>query len=528
MITRRKIFESAFPFYILLDHDLTVKSVGRSLLKLGFDPHGGPGLADFFHIKRPAVALDFATIAEHSSTVFILEAVNGKISLKGQMLEVGYHGKTELAFLGSPIMQSLEDVEAAGLKMSDFALHESSLDFLVLMQIQANVHNDTKRLADQLLEETKARRKAQEVLEQTNLSLENTVQQRTEELSRAKGQLEGFVERLHASNTDLRVLNEVDEALHRCQTVEEAFPTVVKAVKRLFPESSGRISCLDDGADCFRVKAQWGEAEHHLDDTFDHDDCPAMAEQTVFFGHGPRTGSGCAELKNIGDKFYYCRPLRFAGVTMGLFHFHYGMSAAYDDQEEWQQSRHALASTLAEHMAMGLSNIRLRQKLEEESIRDPMTRLFNRRYMLSILEQEVDRAGRDATDAFGLIMLDVDHFKEFNDRHGHQAGDHVLVQLAHLLASQVRKGDVACRYGGEEFLLILRKSSLEDTVRRAEAIRQTVAESGIDVAGNLYGITVSSGVSGFQPGDDIDTVVRRADDALYEAKRQGRNRVVVW
>ncbi len=527
MSTNRTIIEAAFPFHILLDHDLRITSLGDSLVKLGYDPARRPALTEVFRIRRPLVEAAFSAIIEHSSSVFLLEDLSQRLALKGQMVEVGSHGAKALAFLGSPVLHSLDNARQVGLRLSDFALHDSTLDYLVLMQIQESGHNDTKRLAETLLEETQARRKAQEVLEHTNLTLESTVLERTEALSNANRQLEDVVRRLNASNMDLRTLNMVDATLHRCQTVEEAFPTVIQAIRKLFPESSGHIACHDDDSELFKVSAQWGRTQHRLGATFRRDECPAIASHTTYAGHGPRKGVACPELENMGeDEYYTCRPLQAGGSVLGLLHFHYGSEPAPDDRDAGEQRRHTLATTLAEHMALGLSNIRLRQKLEEESIRDPMTRLFNRRYMTTVLERELARAQRHTHHACGVILLDVDHFKMFNDTHGHQAGDRALVRLASLLSSQVRKGDVVCRYGGEEFLLILNHSSMEDAARRAEAIRAAAEQLRIAHDDACLRITISAGVTGFRPGDDMDSVIRRADHALYEAKQQGRNRVV--
>lgn len=528
MISRRHIFETAFPFYVLLSSDLKVVGLGRSLLKLGFVFGTDTELKDLFNIQRPPIEPDYSPIVEHASTVFYLESRDKSIVLKGQMLEVGYHGETELVFLGSPVFQSLDDIEEMGLGLSDFALHDNALDYLVFMQVQESVHNDTKRLAEKLLEETRARRKAQEVLEQANLTLESKVQERTEELSQANNKLKGFVEKLHASNMDLRVLNDVDEVLHSCQTVQDAFPTVVKAIQQLFPDSSGHISCYDDELEHFKAGVKWGDAEHRLGDTFTHEECSAIAGETSFHGYGPNKAVTCSELQNMNDEHYFCRPLRIGSETLGLLHFQYGMDASYEDQEEWRQSRKNLAATLAEHMAMGLSNIRLRQKLAEDAVRDPLTRQFNRRYMENVLEQEMARAKRNEGKSFAVVLLDVDHFKVFNDTHGHQAGDHVLIQLGGLLASQTRKGDVVCRYGGEEFLLILTNASMGNALKRAESIRAAVERLCIEYEGSSLGpITISAGVTDLRSGDDgIDSIIRRADDALYRAKESGRNKVV--
>jgi diguanylate cyclase (GGDEF)-like protein len=166
--------------------------------------------------------------------------------------------------------------------------------------------------------------------------------------------------------------------------------------------------------------------------------------------------------------------------------------------------------------------------LRDLSVRDPLTGLFNRRYMEETLARELLRAARK-TSMLGIIMLDVDHFKRFNDRYGHGAGDLLLREMGKTLRTQIRGGDIVCRYGGEEFLLILPEASLETTRARAESVRQSVAALHLLYESlPLDPVTISLGVAVYpQHGDTADLLVRTADTALYQAKANGRNQVVV-
>lgn len=164
----------------------------------------------------------------------------------------------------------------------------------------------------------------------------------------------------------------------------------------------------------------------------------------------------------------------------------------------------------------------LKRELEQAALRDPLTGLWNRRHMMVQLEQAL--LGKRAQDiAFCLILLDVDHFKLVNDNHGHQAGDHLLMQLAHTLASRLRESDTLCRWGGEEFLLLLPATGLESALQLADTLRQTVAAMAHE---GLPGITISQGVVQHQPGESLHGLVSRVDGALYQAKHAGRNVVV--
>jgi diguanylate cyclase (GGDEF)-like protein len=191
------------------------------------------------------------------------------------------------------------------------------------------------------------------------------------------------------------------------------------------------------------------------------------------------------------------------------------------------EHKRQLAMAVAEHIALALTNLKMRESLRSLSIRDPLTGLFNRRHMEESLARELRRAERMGTPV-GIIMLDIDHFKQFNDTYGHDAGDALLRDFGHYLLHGARGGDIACRYGGEEFTLILPGASLEDTRKRAEQFCEGVRSRHFAASGTkATPITISLGVAVFpEHGSTTDTILKAADAALYEAKYQGRDRVV--
>jgi diguanylate cyclase (GGDEF)-like protein len=188
-----------------------------------------------------------------------------------------------------------------------------------------------------------------------------------------------------------------------------------------------------------------------------------------------------------------------------------------------------MATVMAEQVGLALGNLKLRETLRNQSIRDPLTGLFNRRYMEESLEREVSRASRNKTSV-AIIMVDIDHFKRFNDTFGHQAGDVLLRGLGDFLNRSTRGQDIACRYGGEEFALVLSDSSLNGALLRAERMRQEIKLLNVQYAGQLLGaISISMGLAIFPDhGTTISEVLQAADQALYRAKREGRDRVFVW
>ena len=192
------------------------------------------------------------------------------------------------------------------------------------------------------------------------------------------------------------------------------------------------------------------------------------------------------------------------------------------------ESRYRLG-VLMESIALALVNDNLRSRLREQSIRDPLTKLFNRRYMEEALALESGRAERSGAP-LSIVMCDVDHFKRFNDGHGHEAGDILLAAVAGLIQSHFRTGDIVCRYGGEEFTVIAPGACSALVQERVEALRMAIRDLTIDHHGRKLGpVTMSFGIDTWSVGGDrsMSTLVLEADRALFKAKRLGRDRMEI-
>jgi len=191
---------------------------------------------------------------------------------------------------------------------------------------------------------------------------------------------------------------------------------------------------------------------------------------------------------------------------------------------------HMVAKLRQGRQELATANEALREKntqLEELSITDSLTGLYNRHHLMETLAGEVARCRRH-NRAFTLLIMDIDHFKSYNDTYGHLAGDEVLRRTGVLLKESIRSCDYAARYGGEEFILILPETEAEGGVETAERIRNQIAEKDMGADGDPLKVTISAGVASFpRDGDDPHSLIKRADAALYEAKRRGRNRVVL-
>ena len=181
-----------------------------------------------------------------------------------------------------------------------------------------------------------------------------------------------------------------------------------------------------------------------------------------------------------------------------------------------------------ERISLALANIGLREVLRGQSVRDPLTGLFNRRYMEESLERELRRAMRSEASV-AVLMIDIDFFKQFNDTFGHQAGDALLRAFGEFVRQGTRGQDIACRYGGEEFVVILSSASIDAACKRAESLREGLKELKVEHAGQVLGkITLSIGISAYPVhATTTDELLRAADQALYRAKQEGRDRVIV-
>lgn len=197
------------------------------------------------------------------------------------------------------------------------------------------------------------------------------------------------------------------------------------------------------------------------------------------------------------------------------------MPSPWDEREQ-------LAVTAAEYIGLSFVNLRLRMALQQQSIRDPLTGLFNRRFVEETLIRELRRAHR-ANSTVCVLMLDIDHFKQFNDRYGHAAGDVVLREFGTLLGDNIRGADVASRYGGEEFMVLLPDTSFDGGRGKAEKILERTRALRLTFNGMDVGIVTASVGVAVYPGDGehVEDVVGAADRALYAAKQGGRDRVVV-
>lgn len=345
------------------------------------------------------------------------------------------------------------------------------------------------------------------------------------------GKVEAAHRELEARNREILLLNELSSLLHTCGSDLDAFDVIRNYSGRLFPRESGAIYLLNAARDELERQAEWGERSPGSDRTFGPEGCLALRLGHVHQIDDPQSSPLCTHVKESGQALhpYLCVPMAAGGEILGILHLSFDpVHDAGTAGHEAREHKRDLAIALSDQISLAVSNLRLRETLHRQSIRDPLTGLFNRRYLEESLHREISRAERNG-DTLAVLMLDVDHFKNFNDSYGHEAGDSVLRALARLLKQSVREGDVACRFGGEEFIILLPETTLEIAQRRAEALREAAHQIRLNRAGqHLDPVSVSFGLAVYPDhGTSTHALLNAADIALYRAKQAGRNRVVV-
>jgi diguanylate cyclase (GGDEF)-like protein/PAS domain S-box-containing protein len=366
-----------------------------------------------------------------------------------------------------------------------------------------------------VVEDISGIKQAEEALRAARDDLERRVEERTGDLQRLSNELQVQVQELEDRNTEAKVLSEMSDMLQASFSFGEIEQIVAQHVAQLFPGIPGKLYTYGASKDGLEELVAWnGESSSAF--LFGPEECWGLRRGRLFASAAGELS--CQHHQATGAAL--CVPMLAQGDTVGLLYLE-GKESVFSKRQE------RLAQTVAESVALAMVNLRLRETLRQQSIRDPLTGLFNRRYLEETFERELRRAERKG-ECIGIIMLDVDRFKMFNDTHGHGAGDALLKALGGVLKDSVRAEDVACRYGGEEFTLLLTGATQQQTFDRAEQVRQAIAGLKVMNQGKLLdGVSASMGVATFpQHGRELAALVRAADLALYRAKHEGRNRVI--
>jgi diguanylate cyclase (GGDEF)-like protein/PAS domain S-box-containing protein len=334
-----------------------------------------------------------------------------------------------------------------------------------------------------------------------------------------------LVNELQWRDKQMQIMNRMNELLQSCITREEAYRVITLCAADLFPVHNGSLAILPGRNENLEVVAWWGN-ELIMEPFFPLDDCWALRLGQIHEMVDLETGLLCGHFKHPPQNGYFCLPLTVQGEMLGVL----SLIDKADQKGEHSPGLKQLAVTVGETIKLSLSNLKLRDELRQQAIQDSLTGLFNRRYLDETLPRELDRAHR-LNAPLCIVMLDIDGFKKFNDTFGHGPGDSVLREFAGILREHLRKSDISCRYGGDEFVLVMPDSSIADTKQRVEHIR--ILLKGIQKkhwgTQSLDLITLSAGIA-YMPdhGTTEKELLRAADEALYSAKNAGRDSIVVY
>jgi len=360
---------------------------------------------------------------------------------------------------------------------------------------------------------------AQLALNQAKEQLELKVKERTLALESAHLAATEKAEKLELQRRENIILNDLTDMLQSVQTLEESWPVISRSLERLFADCSGAIYMYRESGNALERSVSWGNPEAELFESFTPEDCWSLRLGRQWFHDEAERQPVCQHIAADNHGNYLCLPMSADGKTLGVLHMRLNKTAIEQIQE--------LAHSVNARLALAISNIKLRQSLRTLSMRDALTGLYNRRFVEEVFEHELSRCQR-AVKPLAIVMIDIDHFKRFNDTFGHEAGDSVLRAVGSVLKTHFRKTDLPCRLGGEEFLVILPECDQQASMTLAETLRQKVELLEPHHHGKSLGsITISIGVANWpKPEADQTVLIAAADAALYEAKHSGRNRVI--
>jgi diguanylate cyclase (GGDEF)-like protein/PAS domain S-box-containing protein len=343
--------------------------------------------------------------------------------------------------------------------------------------------------------------------------------------------LDRLVKELELRTRQMTALNEMGALLQCSGTVQEACGVVADCVQKLFPEApSGALYLFRSSRDLIEAAVRWGRRDV-LAPTFPPDACWSLRRGQPYWSESPDSAIACQHLTKSSTVESLCVPMVAQGNTIGVLHLEFEGATRLRNGSgagNFREPHEQLAISVASHIALSLASLQLRETLREQSIRDPLTRLFNRRFLEESLQRELQIASRKK-QSLAILFLDLDHFKTFNDTFGHEAGDMVLQSLADLFRTFFRTTDICCRYGGEEFAIILPESSARDAALRANVLRSDVKSLRLQYKNqNLGALSISAGVAAFpEHASAADELLQIADQCLYESKSRGRDFVTM-
>ncbi len=335
-------------------------------------------------------------------------------------------------------------------------------------------------------------------------------------VKREKNHLE---QRVTDRTREISLIQTMGGMLNACASIDEVGAIITNIMPDLFPHTHGAVAILKASRNRLEILASWGRP-WPIEQGFHPKECWALKKGHQHFSHSESLKIPCPHLLLDLSVQSLCVPLLAQTETIGTFHL---LSDAVLTEENTR-----LVTPLVKQLGLALANIQLRDHLREQAIRDPLTGMYNRRYMMESFEQFLSRAKRKESTV-AVMMVDFDHFKRFNDTFGHEAGDFVLVNISREIKRNMRAEDIVCRYGGEEFFLVCPDISLDNAPMVANKLCESIRRLDLSLKKKSLGsLSISIGISVFPiHADSVEGLMKLADEALYRAKSEGRDRTML-
>lgn len=345
----------------------------------------------------------------------------------------------------------------------------------------------------------------------------------------SREKLERTLLQVKNQSKEMVISNDMNNKLRSSGSMQETVSMALLYLKKILPFSSGVIYLMNHSKNYLEAVAEWNEP-NVTEYIFTPDQCWGLRQGKIYFYINKDESMPCKHSEGESHiRSYVCMPLLALNEVVGVLHLQITNSHDMDQNEiiKLYENNNLMIQNIAGQISLSISNIKLYEVLKQRSTRDLLTSLYNRSYLSDTFERDVQRAKRNNTSIV-VIMMDIDFFKNVNDTYGHEAGDAVLREVSKLLTRELRKSDIACRYGGEEFLIILYDTVFQDASERIEQLRQKISNLQFHFVA-LFSITVSFGVAMFpEDGNNSEELIKAADQALYVSKKTGRNKVTVY
>ncbi|CAK3903144.1 GGDEF domain-containing protein [Vibrio crassostreae] len=328
-------------------------------------------------------------------------------------------------------------------------------------------------------------------------------------------------ERIRQRTHEIELMHRLANMLAACNNMVEAQQIVSDILPRILGNVNGSVSLMRASRNQLITQLDWGETWPGSA-SFAPEECWSLRKGRAHQSNDDFHSLTCGHMHEMENNQTLCIPLTAHGNTIGIMHLYFGVGDINIDPIIEQ-----LAFSVSEHLGLALANLSLQEKLRSQALSDPLTGLFNRRFFEQKLEEHSMNSAT-SEQPLSLLMLDLDHFKRFNDNFGHDAGDFVLKEISALLKQSVSEDEIACRLGGEELAVLLPHYTMQQATEFGQTLCDAVRSMHLEHKGLSLGqLGVSIGVATYpKPASDTESLVKMADNALYMAKDMGRSRVV--